>query len=705
MQLPPSQTLFGRRGSLPMIRQTEVAECANACLAMVAVSYGLQTDMAALRRRFPGSARGVTLRNLMENATAIGFTTRALKVDIDHLEKVVRPAILHWDLNHFVVLAEITNKVAVVHDPAFGIRKLSLEELGKHYTGIALELVPRSDSRPRDERTKIGLSSLWTRINGLSRAIIQVLLLSAVILGFTLAIPQYLQTVIDHVLPSSDRSLLVVIAIGFALFQIFSIAASALRSMVLLHAGTTMAYHISINLFSHLLRLPLPYFARRHVGDIVARFGSIEPIKDFLTQGVTSGIIDGVMAIGTLVLMFFYSPALAFLSLGALLLILLFRLVLFPAFFRATESEIVANAAESSAFIENMRGMQTIKAFAIERTRQERWQHFLTASFNERVRVQKFEIGFSTFEDLVEGLSQILIVFVAARMALQGDLTIGMIFAFMAYRDHFNSSLTSLIDLIIEFRMLRLHLDRLSDIATTNPDPSGGINIKIEIGKIEFQSVSFRYDDGQPEVIDNASFVINKGESVGLIGPSGSGKTTLLKMMMGLLPKAGGEILIDDVSLSRLDPHIVRSQIASVMQDDLLFSGSIADNISLFDPTPDVDWIHHCAKLACIHDDIIGMSMGYETLVGDMGSSLSGGQVQRILLARALYRRPAILFIDEGTSNLDVATERMVSIAIQDLGITRVVVAHRPNTIQSLDRLLEVKDAQVVEVSVDRSFA
>jgi ATP-binding cassette subfamily B protein RaxB len=275
----------------------------------------------------------------------------------------------------------------------------------------------------------------------------------------------------------------------------------------------------------------------------------------------------------------------------------------------------------------------------------------------------------------------------------------------MAYRDHFNSSLTSLIDLIIEFRMLRLHLDRLSDIATTNPDPSGGINIKIEIGKIEFQSVSFRYDDGQPEVIDNASFVINKGESVGLIGPSGSGKTTLLKMMMGLLPKAGGEILIDDVSLSRLDPHIVRSQIASVMQDDLLFSGSIADNISLFDPTPDVDWIHHCAKLACIHDDIIGMSMGYETLVGDMGSSLSGGQVQRILLARALYRRPAILFIDEGTSNLDVATERMVSIAIQDLGITRVVVAHRPNTIQSLDRLLEVKDAQVVEVSVDRSFA
>lgn len=608
-------------------------------------------------------------------------------------------------MNHFVVLAEISNKVAVVHDPAFGIRKLSLEEFGKHYTGIALELFPKSDFRPRDERTKIGLSSLWTRISGLSRAIIQVLLLSAVILGFTLAIPQYLQSVIDHVLPSSDRSLLIVIAIGFALFQIFSIAASALRSMVLLHAGTTMAYHISINLFSHLLRLPLPYFARRHVGDIVARFGSIEPIKDLLTQGVTSGIIDGVMAVGTLVLMFFYSPTLAILSLGALFLILLLRLVLFPAFFRATESEIVANAAESSAFIENMRGMQTIKAFAVEGVRQERWQHFLTASFNERVRVQKFEIGFSTFEDLVEGLSKILIVFVAARMSLQGDFTIGMIFEFMAYRDHFNSSLTSLIDLVIDFRMLSLHLDRLSDIATTKPDPSGGIDIKIEIGKIEFQSVSFRYDDGQPEVIDNASFVINKGESVGLIGPSGSGKTTLLKMMMGLLPKTGGEILIDDVSLSRLDPHVVRSQVASVMQDDLLFSGSIADNISLFDPTPDVDWIHHCAKLACIHDDINGMSMGYETLVGDMGSSLSGGQVQRVFLARALYRRPAILFIDEGTSNLDVATERMVNVAIQDLGITRVVVAHRPNTIQSLDRLLEVKDGQVVEVSIDRSFA
>lgn len=705
MQLPPSQTLFGSRGSLPMIRQTEVAECANACLAMVAGSYGLQTDMAALRRRFPGSARGVTLRDLMENANTLGFSTRALKVDIEHLEKVERPAILHWDLNHFVVLAQISSKSAIIHDPAIGIRKLSLVEFGKHYTGIALELVPRSDFRPQDERTKLGLSSLWTRINGLRRAILQVLLLSAIILAFTLAIPQYLQTVVDHVLPSSDRSLLIVIAIGFALFQVFEIAAKTLRSMVILHAGTTMAYHISINLFSHLLRLPLSYFSRRHVGDIVARFGSIEPIKDFLTQGLTSGIIDGIMAIGTLVLMFLYSPTLAIVSLGALSAILLLRLILFRSFYRATEAEIVANAAENSSFIENMRGMQTIKAFALERPRQERWQHFLTASFNERVRVQKFEIGFSSFEDLIEGLSSILIVFLAARMSLQGDFTIGAIFAFMAYRDHFNSSLTSLIDLVIDFRMLSLHLERLSDIATTPPDQDGGTPLKIERGKIEFQSVSFRYDDGQPEVINEASFVINKGESVGLIGPSGSGKTTLLKMMMGLLPKTSGEILIDDVPLSRLDMNNFRRQVAVVMQDDLLFSGSIADNIALFDPSPDVDWIHHCAKLACIHEDIAEMSMGYETLVGDMGSSLSGGQVQRLQLARAFYRRPSILFIDEGTSNLDVATEHKVNTAIKSLGITRVVVAHRPNTIQSLDRLFEIQESQVVEVKKGRKFS
>lgn len=704
MQLPPSQTLFGQRGSLPMIRQAEVTECGNACLAMIAASYGLKTDIASLRRRFPGSARGITLRNLMENANAIGFSTRALKVDIDGLEKVAKPAILHWDLNHFVVLAEFSRKIVVVHDPAVGIKKLTLEEFGKHYTGIALELIPKSDFRPRDERTKIGLSTLWTKITGLSRTIIQVLLLSIVILGFTLAFPQYLQTVIDHVLPSSDRSLLIVIAIGFAFFQIFSIAASALRSLVLLHAGTAMAYHISINLFSHLLRLPLPYFARRHVGDIVARFGSIEPIKDFLTQGVTSGIIDGLMAIGTLILMFVYSPTLAALSLGALLLILFFRIVLFPAYLRAAESEIVANAAENSAFIENMRGMQTIKAFALENTRQERWQNFLTASFNERVRVQRFQIGFSTFEDAIEGLSTILIVFIAARMSLQGDFTIGMIFAFMAYRDHFNSSLTSLIELVIEFRMLNLHLERLSDIATTDPDPSGGIVKTIEMGKIEVQSVSFRYDESQPDVLEDASFVIHKGESIGLIGPSGSGKTTLLKIMMGLLPTTRGEILIDDYPISRLDVREIRNQVASVMQDDLLFSGNIADNISLFDPTPDVDWIHQCAKLACIHEDIVGMSMGYETLVGDMGSSLSGGQVQRILLARALYRRPRILFIDEGTSNLDVSTERMVNGAIKELGITRVIVAHRPETIKSLDRLFEVDNTRVVEVTGSSAF-
>lgn len=689
-ELPPPQELFARPGALPMIRQSEAAECGNACLAMVAGSYGLRTDLTALRRRFPGSARGMTLRDLMQNATALGFATRAVKADLPQLRKLVLPAILHWDMNHFVVLAALGRRRVVVHDPAAGVRHLDWDEFGRHYTGVALQLTLTTDFVPQDDRTRLRLSSLWTRIQGLGRTIVQVVLLSLVLQAFLLAIPQYLQVVVDNVLPAFDADLLVVIALGFALFQLFAIAASALRDLVILHAGTAIAWQVSVNLFTHLLRLPLSYFERRHVGDIVSRFDSVEPIRDFLTRGVATGIIDGIMAIATLAMMFIYSPLLAILSLGALVIYLVVRLSLLPALRRRSEAEIVANAAENSSFIENARAMQTIKAYALEQQRQDRWQHFLTASFNQRIRVQRLQIGFSNLEEAIEGLSHILIIYVAATMAMQTQITIGMIFAFMAYRAQFNENVTRLIQLLIDFRMLDLHLERLADIVTAPTEARGGAAVPVRAGRIELRGVCFGYDAGQPDTISDVDLVIQPGESVGIIGPSGSGKTTLLKLMMGLLRPSRGAVLIDGADLAQADMTGYRRQIASVLQEDQLFSGSIADNIALFDPAPDMDWIVDCATRACIHDDISTMPMRYETLVGDMGSTLSAGQVQRLLLARALYVRPKILFIDEGTSNLDVATEKRVNDAIGQLGITRVVVAHRPETIRSLGRVIDL---------------
>ena len=682
---------------LPIIRQNEAAECGNACLAMVASYHGFKTDIATLRRRFPTSARGMNLRMLVENANRFGFAARALKSSIKDLHKVRLPAILHWDLNHFVVLKSITRNKAIVHDPAKGIVSLSLDEFGNHYTGILLELTPTSNFEKKDERARLRFSSLWSKLTGYGSSIVQMLILSIVLQAYVLASPQYLQIVVDTVLPAFDLDLLLILAIGFGLFLVVNMIASVLRSLVMLYAGSSMAYQISINLFAQLIRLPLPFFERRHVGDIVSRMQSIDPIKQFLTNGVVLGLVDGVMAILTLALMFAYSPVLALISLTALVLYLILRLAMLPSFRRATEESIVTAATEQTNFIETTRGVMAIKAFAKEDSRQQRWQNLLADTINQSVRVQKLNISFDAASTFIRGLEGVIVIYLAARMVMNAEFTIGMIFAFTAYRSQFVDKSTRLVELLIQFRMLELHLHRIADIAIAETEERDGEEITVTAGRIELRDVGYRYEPHLPPVFENVNLTIQPGECVALVGPSGSGKTTLLKLMMSLMSPTTGEISVDGTPLNRANPTRYREQIGSVMQNDSLFAGSIGDAITFADLDPDAARIVQSAQLACIHDDIQTMPMGYETPVGDMGSSLSGGQIQRVLLARALYCGPRILFIDEGTSSVDVATEKQINNAISALGITRVLVAHRPETILSADRIIRVTSDGVSE--------
>lgn len=682
---------------LPMIRQNEATECGNACLAMVAGFHGFKTDISSLRRRFPTSAQGMTLRMLAENAERLGFATRALKTDIDDLGKIQLPAILHWDLNHFVVLKDLDRKKVTIHDPAAGVVKLDREAVSKHFTGVLLELTPTSEFEQTTERSSLRLSSLWSRIQGLGSSIVQILLLSVVMQAYTLAAPQYMQIVIDTVLPAQDVDLLLILAIGFGLFLIINIGARILRRLVMLYAGSMMAYQVAINLFSHLARLPLPFFERRHIGDIVSRFGSVGPIKDFLIKGFATGIIDGVLVILTLTIMFIYSVQLAMISLAALVLYLVLRLAMFRAFRRASEDQIVTEATEQTNFMETVRGMPTIKAFAQEDQRKQRWQNLLADSVNQEVRVERLSIVFDASSGLIKGLEKVVIIYLAATMVMTGDFTVGMIFAFTAYRQQFVENSQRLVELIIEFKMLNLHLDRISDIALAEPEARTGQKLTLSNGAIEAKDLAFSFGEHLPDIFSGISLNVDAGDSVALVGPSGCGKTTLLKILMGLIPPNQGEVVVDGMPLAKIDPDTYRSQIGSVMQDDHLFAGSLAENISFFDLDPDMERIQECARIACVDDEIRGMVMGYETPVGDMGAALSGGQLQRVLLARALYRNPTILFIDEGTSHLDVTTEQAVNRAVRGLGITRIIVAHRPDTIDMAERVLEFHEGRLIE--------
>jgi ATP-binding cassette subfamily B protein RaxB len=445
------------------------------------------------------------------------------------------------------------------------------------------------------------------------------------------------------------------------------------------------------NLFRHLIRLPLNYFEKRHMGDIVSRFGSLNEIKDLLSTGIVSVIVDGVMTIITLCMMLYYDVKLTLVVIVVVFLYALLRYGLYRPLKQMTEASIVHHAKENSNFMETIRAIQSVKIFQRENDRQNIWQNRYADAMNSDIKIGRWTIGFETASGLLFGIENIVVIYLAADAVMGNIISLGMLYAFMSYKDQFVNRMDSLISQWIEIKMLSLHLERLSDIAFT-PVESTNISLNRDQnqikGSLKVSHLSFSYSEAEPEVFSNLNFEIGSGESVAIVGPSGCGKTTLVKCLMGLFKPACGEIYIDDVNLSQQIEY--RSQIAAVMQDDQLISGSISDNIAFFEPQVDSDWVVECAKLANIHNDIMAMSMNYNTLIGDMGASLSGGQKQRILLARALYRKPKILFLDEATSHLDINNESIVNKSIKNLNITRIIVAHRKETINSTDRVIHL---------------
>ena len=678
------------RGRIRLVRQTEIAECGLACLVMVANFHRKKIDLGAMRRRFAPSLRGSPLKSLMAIADRIGLAPRAVKLPLDELENLHLPAVLHWDLNHYVVIEEVKRGRALIHNPAGQSRWLSLDEISLHFTGVALELRPTTDFTREDQRERLKLSQLWHSMSGLKRALVQTLLLSALLQVFVLAMPYYMQLAIDRVLPAQDSDLLVVLAIGFGLFMLFNIGASLLRSFVLLWAGTSLGYGLATNVARRLFRLPVDWFERRHVGDILSRFQSIKPIQDLLLTGAIAALIDGVMALLTFTVMVFYSPMLALMALFAFAFYLMVRIVSFTFERDAIEETITTAAAEQSTLIETLRGITSLRLFNRETLRHAMWQGRLTDNVNANVRRTRIGIWQNAANGLIFGGEGILAIYLAVSFVLDGGFSVGMVYAYMAYKTQFLQKASGLIDQFIAFRLIGLHLERISDIALAQEDVSFGPSAEAQTelkGRIELLDLQFRYSSSEPLVLDGVDLAVEPGDHIAITGPSGGGKSTLVKILLGLVEPDGGELLVDGMPLDRFGYKSFHDQIAAVLQEDTLFAGTLADNIALFDDAPDLDFIRETARMAAIHDDIEKMPMQYETLIGDMGSTLSGGQKQRLLLARALYRRPRLLIMDEGTAHLDTMHEKRVNQAIADLGITRIIIAHRAETIASADQV------------------
>ncbi|OIY97648.1 colicin V export peptidase/ABC transporter CvaB [Escherichia coli] len=678
---------------VPVIHQTETAECGLACLAMICGHFGKNIDLIYLRRKFNLSSRGATLAGINGIAEQLGMATRALSLELDELRVLKTPCILHWDFSHFVVLVSVKRNRYVLHDPARGIRYISREEMSRYFTGVALEVWPGSEFQSETLQTRISLRSLINSIYGIKRTLAKIFCLSVVIEAINLLMPVGTQLVMDHAIPAGDRGLLTLISAALMFFILLKAATSTLRAWSSLVMSTLINVQWQSGLFDHLLRLPLAFFERRKLGDIQSRFDSLDTLRATFTTSVIGFIMDSIMVVGVCVMMLLYGGYLTWIVLCFTTIYIFIRLVTYGNYRQISEECLVREARAASYFMETLYGIATVKIQGMVGIRGAHWLNMKIDAINSGIKLTRMDLLFGGINTFVTACDQIVILWLGAGLVIDNQMTIGMFVAFSSFRGQFSERVASLTSFLLQLRIMSLHNERIADIALhEKEEKKPEIEIVADMGPISLETngLSYRYDSQSAPIFSALSLSVAPGESVAITGASGAGKTTLMKVLCGLFEPDSGRVLINGIDIRQIGINNYHRMIACVMQDDRLFSGSIRENICGFAEEMDEEWMVECARASHIHDVIMNMPMGYETLIGELGEGLSGGQKQRIFIARALYRKPGILFMDEATSALDSESEHFVNVAIKNMNITRVIIAHRETTLRTVDRVISI---------------
>lgn len=681
------------RPQIPLVHQTESSECGLACLAMICGHFGKHSDLISLRQQFYLSSRGTTLSGLSHVADQLGLASRPLSLELNEISALKLPCILHWDFNHFVVLVSIKKDRVILHDPARGRRTVKLEEMSQYFTGVALEVWPGSTFKAEKVIHQFSLRGLIGRVHGLKATLGKIFCLSMIIESINLVIPIATQLVMDHAIPAGDVGLLTLICLGLLLFILLRSALSAFRSWSSLLMTTLISVQWQSGLFKHLLRLPLSYFERRRLGDIQSRFDSLNKLRETFTSSVVGALIDGTMVIGVVTMMVLYGGWLTGVVLGFTAIYVLIRLLTYGTYRELSQEALVRDARTRSYFMETLYGIATIKMQGIIEKRGTHWLNLEIDTINTEIKIKKLDLLFGGVNSFISACDQIVILWLGSRLVIDNEMTIGMFIAFGVFRELFADRTWSLTNFLMQLRMINLHNERIADIALyplEKRKADRSIINTMQPVSLETCTLSYRYDDHSAEIFHDLSLRVQAGESVAIIGPSGAGKITLMRVLCGLFEPQGGKVMIDGVDIQQMGLNNYRKIIGCVMQDDKLFSGSIRENICGFDENTDDEWLVECTRASYIHDVILKMPMGYDTLIGELGEGLSGGQKQRVFIARALYRKPGILFMDEATSALDQDSENYVNQAIKKLNITRIIIAHRQSTILSVDRVISL---------------
>ena len=554
-------------------------------------------------------------------------------------------------------------------------------------------MVPGLEFAARTHTLRSRLTDLFRTYPGFYRTIGQLLMLSLFLQLASIGSAFYMQLVIDEGVAKQDRDIIAVLATGFFMLALCSVAMTFARSTAQLYFSNQLGFQMAGNVFQHLLSLPVDFFGRRHVGDLVSRFGSVREIRRIITEDLITVVLDGVFALITLAVMLYFSAMLALVVLVFVGVVTVLKLVLVPKIQAMQEQIIVAEAKTSTSLMENMRTIEIIKFYCRELQRMTLWRNAYAEQINAQVALTRFTIGLDAVYGLLFALENILVIYLAARLVLGGEITLGFLTAFIALKGNFSASIRSFVEKLVQIRLVRLQLERVSDITCTEKEID---TLQLPVvrrpldGELRLCGVSYAYPGTEEFVFSDLSVAIRPGELVAIAGPSGCGKSTLMKLMAGLLPANAGTISVDGTDIRQLGLRQFRDSCAGVLQGDQLLSGSIADNITLFAERVDQDRLARVADMADISDLISRLPMGYNSLIGDMGSMMSAGQCQRILLARAFYKQAPFVFLDEATANLDADTEARILQQLRKLDATIVFVTHRPAPLESADRIIRL---------------
>ncbi len=692
--------LGARQRRIPHVQQVSVSECGAACLAMVLAWHGRHVPMEEVRDSMGVSVNGVSALDILDTAHRYGLSGRGTRLEKEDLEYLPEGSILHWDFRHFVVFERLRAGMVHILDPAIGRRALPLEQFLRHFTGVAVLLEP-SDTFERSEAPERSSSWRYARHLLAQRGLLaRVLATSVMVQFFALGPPVLIGLVTDRVIPRGDSALLWVLGAGSMGLLLFQFLASLVRAHLLLHLRTEFDARVTLGFVEHLVELPYAFFQQRTAGDLSNRLNSNSTVRELLTSGALSGLLDGTLVLTYLGVLLVASPAM-----GALVVVLgLLQVSIFLAA-RRRQRELMARNLETEARaqayqIEVLAGIETLKAMGCEHRALEHWSSLFVDVLNTSLERGRLSLLTESAMSVLRLGSPLLILCFGAHLVLDGQLSLGTMLALNALALGFLGPLSNLVSTVMQFQLLGTYLTRINDVLDTPREQVPGAQVrpspKLE-GAITLEKVSFRYNRQGPLNLEDVSVDIRPGQLVAIVGRSGAGKSTLAKLLLGMYAPTSGRILFDGRDLFELDLRGVRRQLGIVMQNPFLFGASVRSNISLADPSLPLEAVVEAAKLAQLHDEVLAMPMGYETPLVDQGSSLSGGQRQRLALARALARKPAVLLLDEATSALDSITEAQVQKALAGVKCTRIVIAHRLSTVMDADLILTLDGGRVVE--------